>query len=107
LYGKKISLKIVQVSRLPVKNFFRSDKLSNDDERNARLHMEAFRKWLYVQKVKVGPADILAARTSLAVVGKVSSEPPVTRSANPLTKVKVGPVPDRGGRLVHLIKIVL
>lgn len=63
--------------------------------------MEAFRKWHSSQEITVGAADVLAARDSLAVVARISSEPPATRSANPLTKVKVGKVPDRGGRLVQ------
>jgi protein FAM98B len=46
----------------------------------------------------ISVADMLAARTDLTVIKKVSSDPPDTRTANPLTKIKVGRVPDRGGR---------
>lgn len=42
--------------------------------------------------------DLLVARTDLLAIGKVSSKPPDARSNHPLTKVKVGRVPDRGGR---------
>jgi len=44
-------------------------------------------------------ADALAARKDLLKLKKVSSSAPETRNAkNSLTKVKVGRVPDRGGR---------
>ena len=43
-------------------------------------------------------ADVLAARKDLLKQKKISSQPPDTRSSNPLTKIKVGRVPDRGGR---------
>ena len=43
-------------------------------------------------------ADALASRKDLLSLKKISSDPPDTRSSNPLTKVKVGRVPDRGGR---------
>ena len=49
-------------------------------------------------------ADILAARKDLTTISKVSSVPPATRGLattkefGQLTKVKIGRVPDRGGR---------
>ena len=44
-------------------------------------------------------ADAMAARKDLLKLKKVSSDAPDTRSKeNSLTKVKVGRVPDRGGR---------
>merc|ERR1711902_167936 len=52
----------------------------------------------------VSVADILAARTDLLTIRKVSSVPPATRGIakadnyGQLTKVKIGKVPDRGGR---------
>ena len=44
----------------------------------------------------INAADVLAARRDLLKIKKISSEAPDTRSSNPLTKVKVGRVPDRG-----------
>ena len=42
---------------------------------------------------------ILAAREDDAAIAKVCARPPTARSSsNPLTKTKVGRVPDRGGR---------
>ena len=48
----------------------------------------------------INVADVLAARKDILKLGKVSSDPPETRSAaNAMTKVKIsGRVPDRGGR---------
>lgn len=46
----------------------------------------------------INVADALAARQDLLLLSKIASDPPETRSSNPLTKVKVGRVPDRGGR---------
>ena len=49
-------------------------------------------------------ADVLAARKDLLTIRKVSSVPPATRGLvkadkyGQLTKVKIGKVPDRGGR---------
>ena len=49
-------------------------------------------------------ADVLAARQDLTIINKVSSVPPATRGLvkadnyGQLTKVKIGRVPDRGGR---------
>ena len=44
-------------------------------------------------------ADAMAARKDLLKLKKISSNAPDTRSTeNSLTKVKVGRVPDRGGR---------
>ena len=44
-------------------------------------------------------ADALAARKDLLKLKKISSSAPETRNdKNSLTKVKVGRVPDRGGR---------
>jgi len=48
-------------------------------------------------------ADALAARKDLLKLKKVSSSAPETRNAkNSLTKVKVGRVPDRGGRVTEM-----
>ena len=45
------------------------------------------------------PRRILAAREDDAAIAKVCARPPTARSSsNPLTKTKVGRVPDRGGR---------
>ena len=63
---------------------------------NYHLHSSAF--------TNVSVADILAARTDLLTIRKVSSVPPATRGIakadnyGQLTKVKIGKVPDRGGR---------
>ena len=52
----------------------------------------------------VSVADVLAARKDLTIINKVSSVPPATRGTakadnyGQLTKVKIGRVPDRGGR---------
>merc|ERR1712110_995816 len=52
----------------------------------------------------VSVADVIAARTDLTTINKVSSVPPATRGLaktenyGQLTKVKIGRVPDRGGR---------
>ena len=52
----------------------------------------------------VSVADVLAARKDLTIIRKVSSVPPATRGLvkadnyGQLTKVKIGKVPDRGGR---------
>ncbi len=44
-------------------------------------------------------ADILAARKDILSLRKIASDPPESRNArNSLTKIKVGRVPDRGGR---------
>ena len=57
------------------------------------LSMSNFNKF---SCVTVG--DILAARQDLLLINKISSQPPDTRTSQPLTKIKVGRVPDRGGR---------
>ena len=52
----------------------------------------------------VSVADVIASRTDLTTINKVSSVPPATRGLaktenyGQLTKVKIGRVPDRGGR---------
>ena len=52
----------------------------------------------------VSVADVIAARTDITTINKVSSVPPATRGLaktenyGQLTKVKIGRVPDRGGR---------
>ena len=52
----------------------------------------------------ISVADVLAARQDLTIINKVSSVPPATRGLvkadnyGQLTKVKIGRVPDRGGR---------
>ena len=43
-------------------------------------------------------ADVLAAREDLLKINKISSQPPAARTDQALTKIKVGRVPDRGGR---------
>ena len=46
----------------------------------------------------IAVADVLAARKDLLLISKISSQPPESRSSKSMTKVKVGRVPDRGGR---------
>lgn len=47
---------------------------------------------------QIGVSDLLAARSDILEIQKVSSTPPESRIDNALTKIKVGRVPDRGGR---------
>jgi len=57
--------------------------------------LETFQLWYSKVKVRITVADVLTARNSLLIVAKISKS---SKSPNALKRVKVGTVPDRGGR---------
>ena len=78
-----------------LQSFAWSEKAKNMPTQVAEsLSMSNFSKFS-----NISVADVLAARKDLLRINKISSKPPDTRrSENVLTKIKVGRVPDRGGR---------
>ena len=77
-----------------LQSFSWSDKAKQMPKKVAEtLSMSNFNKFSCVTV-----ADVLASRRDLLMINKISSQPPETRTNQPLTKIKVGRVPDRGGR---------